>query len=535
MFDIKKITRPNVLAMQPYSTARDEFDGLADVSLDANENPFGFGLNRYPNVDLIELKRTFASFRGVDSNRLIFGNGSDELIDLLIRAFCEPGKDKILTFTPSFSMYSVCAQVNDVEEVKKPLTSDFQIDVEGLSRELTDPQLKLIFICSPNNPTGNKIDRKVITSIANRFDGLVIVDEAYVDFSDETLVGEEIPNLLILQTFSKAIGLAGARLGIGIGSMEVIDILNKIKPPYNVNSLTQKQAVEALERPEEIKKQVVILLAEREKLTSELNKISSVKKVYPSDANFLLVEFENAKQTYSDLLNQGIIVRDRSGLVANCLRITVGSPEENRKLIDALAGKKHEPSGRIGHCIRSTSETKIKIKVNLDDATNSSISTGIAFFDHMLDQIARHGSIGLDVQVKGDLNIDLHHTIEDTALALGTAFNDALKERKGIERYGFLLPMDDCLAQVAIDFGGRPWLEWEADFKSTHVGELPTEMVSHFFKSFSDTARCNLNVKAEGDNDHHKVESIFKAFARAVKMAVRKDDNGVLPSTKGVL
>ncbi|KAJ1383431.1 Imidazoleglycerol-phosphate dehydratase-domain-containing protein [Ochromonadaceae sp. CCMP2298] len=234
-------------------------------------------------------------------------------------------------------------------------------------------------------------------------------------------------------------------------------------------------------------------------------------------------------------MGKGIVVRDRSSQVPNTLRITIGTPEENKRLIAALKEDSYEATGRIGRCVRSTSETKIKIEVNLDDPTATSISTGVAFFDHMLDQIARHGAIGLQVQVDGDLKIDSHHTIEDTALALGAAFNDALKERKGIERYGFLLPMDDCLAQVAIDFGGRPWLEWDVEFKATYAGEMPLEMASHFFKSFSDTARCNLNIKAEGDNDHHKIESIFKAFARAIKMAVRKDDSGVLPSTKGVL
>ncbi|WP_462252425.1 histidinol-phosphate transaminase [Ekhidna sp.] len=535
MFDIKNITRANVLAMKPYSTARNEFDGMADVSLDANENPFGFGLNRYPDGTMQKVKSAFAKFRNTDSEKLIFGNGSDELIDLLIRAFCEPGKDKILTFNPSFSMYSVYAEINNVEEIQIPLTSDFQIDPQSVEAVIADPNLKLIFICSPNNPTGNSIEQQTILEITERFKGLVVVDEAYVDFSNETLVGKDIPNLFILQTFSKAFGLAGARLGAGIGSTEIIYILNKIKPPYNVNALTQDQALEALERPEEIRKQVEILEKQRDKLTDSLDQIASVKKVYPSKANFLLVEFEDAQITYDLLLKNGIVVRDRSKLIDGCLRITVGSPEENAKLLAVLNEQEYQAEGRVGRCIRSTSETKIRIEVNLDDAKNSTISTGIAFFDHMLDQIARHGSIGLNVQVKGDLNIDPHHTIEDTALALGTAFNDALKERKGIERYGFLLPMDDCLAQVAIDFGGRPWLEWDANFKATHVGELPTEMVSHFFKSFSDTARCNLNVKAEGENDHHKIESIFKAFARAIKMAVRKDDSGLLPSTKGVL
>ena len=535
MFDIDKITRSNVKALKPYSSARDEFEGLAEVSLDANENPFGFGLNRYPEASMKKLKKAYAQFRGVREDQLIFGNGSDELIDLVIRAFCEPGQDKILTFTPTFGMYQVNASVNNVEVLKEPLSDDFQIDLRSLQPKLEDKFLKVIFICSPNNPTGNSIDRQTILSICSSFSGIVVVDEAYIDFAEGSFISETIPNLLILQTFSKALGLAGARLGIGIGSEEVIEVLYKIKPPYNVNTLTQDKAVEVLNRPELIKKQVDTIVKERERLKESLGAIDGIKKIYPSDANFLLVEFENHRAVYEKLISKGIVVRDRSGQVPNTLRITVGKPEENQFLLAALSDKGYQETGRIGRCTRATSETKIKIEVNLDDPSNTSISTGVAFFDHMLEQIARHGAIGLYVEVEGDLEIDAHHTIEDTALALGTAFNDALKDRKGIERYGFLLPMDDCLAQVAIDFGGRPWLEWDATFDATHIGELPTEMASHFFKSFSDTARCNLNIKAEGDNDHHKIESIFKAFARAIKMAVRKDDSGVLPSTKGVL
>ncbi|MEM6735758.1 MAG: histidinol-phosphate transaminase [Bacteroidota bacterium] len=535
MFDLGKLIRSNVKALKPYSSARDEFEGLAKISLDANENPFGFGLNRYPDASMKELKRQYALFRGVKTNQLIFGNGSDELIDLLIRAFCEPKQDKILIFRPVFSMYEVCAKINDVEIFQQSLTADFQIDFETVKPILCDPQLKLIFICSPNNPTGNKIDQFTIISIAKSFDGLVIVDEAYIDFSENGLLKSEISNLFILNTFSKAFGLAGIRLGAGIGNQQVIDVLNKIKPPYNVNSITQRKAIEALNRPDEIKRQVEILIEERLKLQEGLKQILSVKRIYPSDANFLLVEFDDAKAILNQLLEKGIVVRDRSGQVPNTLRITVGTPEENEQLIAALKREERQTNGRTGKSLRTTSETQILVEVNLDNPKNTAITTGIFFFDHMLDQIARHGAIGLHIEVKGDIHIDLHHTVEDTALALGTAFNSALGERKGIERYGFLLPMDDCLAQVAIDFGGRPWLAWDVTFKSTHVGEFPTEMASHFFKSFSDTSRCNLNIKAEGDNDHHKIESIFKAFARAIKMAVKRDKNGWLPSTKGVL
>ncbi|MEM6642122.1 MAG: histidinol-phosphate transaminase [Bacteroidota bacterium] len=534
-FKLENIVRENVKALQPYASARNEFNGIAEVSLDANENPFGFGLNRYPDSSLRKLKKAFSDFRNVDQNRLIFGNGSDEIIDLLIRAFCEPGLDQILTFPPTFGMYSVSAAVNNVENLQIPLKANFQVDEEQVRTLLHSEILKLIFFCSPNNPTGNQMSVDFIKETCGLFKGIVVVDEAYVDFSGGSLVHEQFPNLFILQTFSKTFGLAGARLGVGIGTKDTISVLDKIKPPYNINSLTEQQGLAVLQRPELIRSQIEILKKEKDKLETNLKKLNQVKKVYPSDANFLLVHFEDAEATYDALLSKGIVVRNRSRQVADTLRITIGTPEENDRLLAALEGREEQSDGRVGHCLRTTSETKIAVHVNLDDPSGAAITTGIAFFDHMLDQIARHGSIGLKVQVEGDLHIDPHHTIEDTALALGSAFDDALRDRRGMERYGFLLPMDDSLAQVAIDFGGRPWLEWDAEFSATHVGEMPTEMVSHFFKSFSDTARCNLNIKVEGENDHHKIESIFKAFARAIKMAVKKDASGSLPSTKGVL
>ncbi|MEM9894755.1 MAG: histidinol-phosphate transaminase, partial [Bacteroidota bacterium] len=443
MFELSKITRQNVKDLRPYSSARSEFSGHAEVSLDANENPFGFGLNRYPDASLKKLKHAFSSFRGVEQDRLIFGNGSDEIIDMLIRAFCEPGLDSILTFPPTFGMYGVSAAVNNVKEIQIPLDSSFQLEVESVRKQLSNPKLKLIFVCSPNNPTGNQMDLQIVRQIADSFHGLVVLDEAYIDFSGDSLIDEEIPNLVILQTFSKTFGLAGARLGVGIAQPAVIDILQRIKPPYNVNSLTQEKAIEMLQRPELVKSQIAVLKHEKEKLEKILPTIQGVKKVYPSDANFLLVEFEDASRVYREMLQAGIVLRDRSGQVDNTLRITIGTPEENHSLIDALKGNDLLKDGRVGSCLRTTAETKIFVEVNLDDPSNSYSATGVGFFDHMLDQIARHGSIGLQVKVDGDLHIDTHHTIEDTALALGTAFDKALKDRKGIERYGFLLPMDD--------------------------------------------------------------------------------------------
>jgi histidinol-phosphate aminotransferase len=534
MIEIPNLVRPSIRTLKPYSSARDEFEGEASVWLDANENPFNNGLNRYPDPHQKELKWTLAKQKEVMPNQVFFGNGSDEIIDLLMRAFCEPGQDSVLQFSPTYGMYEVSAGINNVSLLDVPLTAEFQLDIEGAKRVIQNEKPKLIFVCSPNNPTGNLIARKTIEELL-KSNAIVVIDEAYSDFASESWVKEidNYTNLVVLQTFSKARGMAGIRLGMAFANPEILAVLDRIKPPYNVNILTQQTAMKGLESLD--KSVITTLVEERKKLEAELPKLPQVVKMYPSEANFLLVEFKDAKSTYDMLVKTGIVVRDRSGQVANTLRITVGTPSENERLIEVLSGKWiDKKSERIGTVKRTTSETDILVEVNLDSNKNTSIETGLGFFDHMLDQVSKHGKIGLKVEVMGDLHIDEHHTIEDTALALGEAFLKALGDKKGIERYGYLLPMDDCLAQVALDFGGRPWLVWETEFKREKVGELPTELFYHFFKSFSDAAKCNLNVKAEGDNEHHKIEAIFKAFARAMKMAVKKEGDE-LPSTKGVL
>ena len=534
MIEIQNLIRPSIRTLKPYSSARDEFEGEASVWLDANENPFNNGLNRYPDPHQKELKWALAKEKDVMPNQLFFGNGSDEIIDLLMRAFCEPGTESVLQFSPTYGMYKVSAGINNVTLLDVPLSEDFQINVNAAKKIISSEKPKLIFVCSPNNPTGNLIQREAVLELL-KFNSIVVVDEAYSDFSGESWVSEisNFPNLVVMQTFSKARGMAGIRLGMAFGNPEILAVLDRIKPPYNVNILTQQIALKALATFE--KNVITTLLEERKKLEEVLPSLPQVIKVYPTDANFILVEFEDAKSTYQQLVKEGIVVRDRSSQVANTLRLTVGTPEENERLLTILSGKQVAiKKERIGRIRRTTSETDIEIEVNLDSNQNTSINTGLGFFDHMLDQVSKHGMIGLKVQVKGDLHIDEHHTIEDTALALGEAFLNALGDKRGIERYGYMLPMDDCLAQVALDFGGRPWLVWETEFKREKVGELPTELFYHFFKSFSDTAKCNLNIKAEGENEHHKIESIFKAFARAMKMAVKKEGND-LPSTKGVL
>ncbi|MBK22145.1 MAG: histidinol-phosphate transaminase [Flavobacteriales bacterium] len=339
-FNLNKIVRSSIKGLKPYSSARDEFTGKADVYLDANENPFGNGLNRYPDPYQKALKKEISKIKNICEESIILGNGSDEVIDLLFRAFCEPGKDEVIIFPPTYGMYQVCADVNNVKTKKVPLTSDFEVDELSLL-ETVDEKSKIIWFCSPNNPTGNTMDPAVIKNVLKCFEGIVVIDEAYIDFSDSQSWIDFLefhPNLFIIQTLSKAWGLAGIRLGMGFGSKEIISVLNKIKPPYNVNSLTQEKAIEAIGYLDEKNETIDAILAEKAKLKEKLNQIDGVQKIYQSDANFLLVKIDNATNIYNKLVEQSIIVRNRSSvtLCENCLRITVGKPAENEKLLNAI-------------------------------------------------------------------------------------------------------------------------------------------------------------------------------------------------------
>lgn len=340
MFNLDTIIRENVKRLKPYSSARDEFKGQADVWLDANENPFDSGLNRYPDPLAMEVKKAIGKIKGVNPENIFLGNGSDEAIDLLYRAFCEPGKDKALIMPPTYGMYEVSAGINDVEILRVPLTEQFQIDLASTKSFLKDKSIKLIFICSPNNPTGNLVNVEDVKAIARNFHGLVVVDEAYIDFApNASLIPllKEIPNLVILQTFSKAWGMAGIRLGMAFASAEIINILNKIKPPYNINTFTQKMALDALINEDGKDSSVTVILREREILVSKLVELPNVNKIYSSDANFILVEFTDPNAVYNTLVEKGIIVRNRHSVVNGCLRITIGTPEENERLIEALS------------------------------------------------------------------------------------------------------------------------------------------------------------------------------------------------------
>ncbi len=341
-FDIKRLIRDNVRDLKPYASARDEYvsDGSEKVFLDANENPFDNGLNRYPDPQQRSLKSILAELRKLNEDQILLGNGSDEVLDLIFRAFCEPKSDNIITVPPTYGMYKVLAGINDVENREVILNANMELEVDNIL-DRTDDNTKLIFICSPNNPTGNRFISSDIERLLNSFEGIVVVDEAYIDFSrGKSWIAEleNHPNLLVTQTLSKAYAMAGIRLGICYGAPEIIAVLNRIKPPYNVNELTQQKASQILLDKNLVPEQVATILDEREKMSRALTAIPYIDKVFPTDANFILVRVDDALQRYNQLIDRGIVVRNRSTLprCENTLRLTVGTPEENIKLINVL-------------------------------------------------------------------------------------------------------------------------------------------------------------------------------------------------------
>ena len=545
--EVLSLVRPCIMALEPYSTARDECGtNTPEVFLDANESPYENGTNRYPDPRQKALKGKISRIKGIGCDRLFIGNGSDEAIDLLYRVFCVPGKDNAVSMAPSYGMYGVAAATNDVMFRKVQLREDYSLDPEAML-DACDERTKLMFLCSPNNPTGNVIPSETVAGILGRFKGIVVLDEAYIDFSSTpSLVPliDEYPNLVILQTLSKAWGMAGLRIGIAIARPEVVALLSKVKYPYNINILSQKMAMTRLDESV-LARHVPEVVSQRVRLSKELRKCQSVKEIYPSEANFLLVRFDDPDAMYDRLLEAGTIVRNRSRVKGceGCLRITVGTPAENDILLETLGVKVSGPAcevkvlgDRHARVNRRTRETDVSLDLDLDNPGVSEISTGLPFLDHMLEQIPHHGGVSLRVKVKGDLEVDEHHTMEDTAIALGEALYAALGDKRGTGRYGFALPMDDCDALVLLDFGGRIDFQWKVEYDRESVGGIPTEMFSHFFQSICSGARCNLHIEARGGNAHHKTEAIFKAFARSLRMAVARSPFPYeIPSSKGVL
>jgi len=337
-FKLENLIRTNVKTLNPYSSARDEFSGTSSIFLDANENPYDNGVNRYPDPQQWKLKERLSEIKGIAKKNMILGNGSDEVIDLLLRAFCEPGQDKLIICKPTYGMYQVAAQINDLKICELELDANFQPDVKAI---LENNDAKLLFICSPNNPTGNLIDNEILRELLDQFNGLIVLDEAYIDFvADASMLNElcKYPNLVILQTLSKAWGMAGIRLGMGFASIDIIEVLNKIKPPYNVNVLTQDKALELLKNEKCFEKEVELLLQEKKWLSEELRSFTFVEKVFPSQANFILIRVKDANELYQFFVEKGIVIRNRTNVsqLRNCLRISVGTKTENQNLFAAL-------------------------------------------------------------------------------------------------------------------------------------------------------------------------------------------------------
>lgn len=544
--------RPEIVKLKAYSSARSELSQTHGnfTWMDANENPWEpypgapetQFYNRYPDPQPSALVNLFSQLYDAPKDYLLITRGSDEGIDLLLRMFCREGKDAILTCSPTYGYYRVSAAIQGAKVVEIPLDKNYQIRADAVLKAWK-PNIKLILLCSPNNPTGNLLKRADILRLCKKFSGkaVVVVDEAYLEFSKAPSLADQIknyPNLIILRTLSKAYGMAGVRCGVTLASPSIIEIGRRVIAPYPIPVPTAQAVMKAFspEGLDAAKSLVARLIQERERMRKALAAHPDILKIYPSDANFLLMKTKNAVAFLKQCRHYNIVVRDRSKDVHNCVRVTIGTEEENNRLLEILGLRQKivASQSRQASVSRCTKETRISVKVNLDDKGENCMDTGIGFFDHMLEQLAQHGGFHLTLTCRGDLQVDAHHSIEDCGLALGEALKKALGKKHGIARYGFLLPMDESLAQVAIDLSGRPYFRFEGKMPPVAVGEFPAEMTEHFFKSLADALGAALHIKVEGENIHHKIEACFKAVGRALRMAIRSEGHQ-LPSTKGVL
>ena len=546
----ERLARPEVHALAPFDIGARAAAGLADViSLDANENPFpplgssalDAGINRYPEPQPVRLRQVMASLYGVAPSALVVTRGADDAIDLLIRTFCRAGEDAVLVATPTFSAYAHFAQFQGARVIEAKLTPDFDLDTEAfLAAAWTGAGLKLAFICSPNNPTGNSVPPAQVLEIADVLpETIIVLDEAYIEFSDlESLAVEAMkrPNLVVLRTLSKAYGLAGARIGCAIANEELIGLLQRALPPYPLPTLSIEAALAALAPARRAVHQDRIerILAERTRVAERLAGSPLVRNVRSGGGNFLFLEVDDAPSLAHKLDSLGIRVRFRENAAPGGVRLTIGTPEENDAALAAFGVGEAGASSRRAEVARDTRETRIAVAVDLDRAAPRRIATGISFYDHMLDQVAAHGGFSLILSCDGDLDVDGHHSIEDCAIAFGSALGRALGERRGIGRFGFALPMDEAEAQVLLDLSGRPCSVFKGRFKTSHIGAYPTEMTEHVFRSLADSLGASIHVRVSGENDHHKTEACFKALGRALRQAVRREGGGV-PSTKGML
>ncbi|WP_265528218.1 imidazoleglycerol-phosphate dehydratase HisB [Sphingomicrobium marinum] len=538
-----RLVRPDLKDLPPVDLAGAPIPGT--IRLDANENPYeplagGPTINRYPDPQPAPLRARMADLYGCQPDQLWVTRGSDDAIDLLCRAFLRPGEDRIVVVEPTFSAYAQFARIQGAKVDAARLTDDYVFDEQAVldvCKQGIAP--KLLFLCTPNNPTATPIDPDAVRRIAAALpDTLVIADEAYGEFADTTSLALEVGgNMVVLRTLSKAYGLAGARIGCAIADPEIIDWLARVSPPYPLPTPSIDAAMKALapERMPVHQARIEKLLADRTGLAQQLRGVDEVRALYEG-GSYLFLIVADPQDLARRLAAAGVKVRFRPNAAPGGVRVSIGTDAENRALLAVFGISAERPQGRRAAITRDTGETAIVVEVDLDaDDPKRRIDTGIGFYDHMLDQIAGHGGFGLTLACTGDTHIDGHHSIEDVALALGEALDAAVGDRKGIGRFGFALPMDETSAEVLIDLSGRPFAKFDGDFSDEKVGDFPTQMTPHVFRSLADSMRAAIHVRVKGDNDHHKVEACFKAFGRALRQGLATAGGGGVPSTKGVL
>lgn len=563
------VIKPHILKLEPYVSARMTFDGSGSnqdciyIKLDANENPFpnhGYGVvcNQYPSKQDGALIQRLADLCGVSADMVLATRGMDEGLDIITRCTVNNPKDAVIINTPTFGFYQVATNMQNGTVVKVPLVQK-NIDRNIYSYEFAANDIitafdgaidnglepKLIFLCNPNNPTGQVIEIKDIKKICEhvRDKAFVVVDEAYIDFCLEySALGllKEFENLVVTKTLSKAYSLAGARLGIIIANPKVRDVFLKVLQPYPISIPSIKAVLSELS-PVGVaysKNNIEILLSERERVFDVLKDLPDVVKIYRSYANFILLELRDSKVFLQKLKSFGIIARDRSNDGVNLVRLSIGSKPQNDLVLQALGVMQIGIFERAATYHRTTKETDISVMVNIDGKGNSFLSTGIGFFDHMLDSFSKHSGIDLQVIAKGDLHIDSHHTIEDVAICIASAIKQAIVDggRNGIDicRYGSVnIPMDEARVDVVADFCNRAVFKFEADIPKVNFNGYDSEMTYHFFYTLTQNLGINLHIKAEGGNVHHIVEVIFKGVAHVFKQALKRSEAHVL-SAKGV-
>jgi len=547
----RRLARPEILALEPFDIAAQFIwaYGADAIKLDANENPYpplvegvlAASINRYPEPQPGRLVAAMAALYGVEPQNLVVTRGADDAIDILVRAFCRPREDAVAICRPTFSAYAHFVRLQGARLIEVPLDANFDFDADGfIEATRAEPSLKLAFICTPNNPTGNEVDPADILKVADALpQTIVVADEAYLDFSSIPSLAAEAAkrsNLVVLKTLSKAFGLAGARVGCAIGEAGLIAIAARALPPYPLPSPSIEAAMTALapSRRAVHEERIARIKADRDRLATLLTRSPVVKSVRNGGGNFLFLEVEEPEALAAKLRALGIRVRFRPNAAPGGLRLSIGTEAENAAALSALGVAINSAPARSSEATRDTRETQIAVAVDLDRPNPRKIATGVPFYDHMLDQVAAHGGFSLILTCDGDTDIDAHHTVEDCAIALGTALGRALGDKRGIGRFGFALPMDEAGAQVLIDLSGRPYSRFEGAFDGRHIGDYTTEMTAHVFRSLADSLGAAIHVKVEGENDHHKTEACFKAFGRALRQAVRREGDS-LPSTKGVL